>query len=103
MTREELRDELWEAMTDRQDIDVSLTDLADACIERLEKLGVLPPLPTEARETDREALKRIADELTDQRDEPWPTIRPEQRVHYWRNKAINAANDLKRIAEGMKE
>jgi hypothetical protein len=40
MTREELRDELWQAIDDRMDVDVSYTDLAEACVDRLEKLGV---------------------------------------------------------------
>lgn len=50
MTRAELRDELWDAMMDRMDYDVSTTDLADAALERLEKLGVLRPDAIEAGE-----------------------------------------------------
>jgi hypothetical protein len=40
LTREELRDELWDALMNRQDIDVSLTDLADACLERMDEIGI---------------------------------------------------------------
>ena len=41
----------------------------------------------------REALE-VADYLIDQRDEPWPG--PDgPRVHYWRDKAIAAANRLR--------
>jgi len=41
LTRDEIRDEIWDAMSNRQDIDVSLTDLADAALERLESLGLI--------------------------------------------------------------
>jgi hypothetical protein len=42
MTRDELRDEIWDALMNRMDIDVSTgTDLADAALERIEELGVL--------------------------------------------------------------
>jgi hypothetical protein len=41
MTREELRDEIWDAIMNRMDVDVSSTDLADAALERLESLGAL--------------------------------------------------------------
>lgn len=45
--RDELRDELWDAMIDRQDMDTSITDLADAAVDRLEKIGALRgPVPT---------------------------------------------------------
>jgi hypothetical protein len=41
VTREDLRDEIWDALMNRMDIDVSTTDLADAALERIEELGVL--------------------------------------------------------------
>jgi hypothetical protein len=41
MTRDEFRDEIWDALMDRMDIDVSATDLADAVLERIESLHVL--------------------------------------------------------------
>jgi hypothetical protein len=41
MTRDEIRDEIWDALMNRMDIDVSTTDLADAALERLESLGLI--------------------------------------------------------------
>jgi hypothetical protein len=42
MDREELVDELSDAIDDRMDMDVSYSMLADACVERLEALGLYP-------------------------------------------------------------
>jgi hypothetical protein len=45
--RDELRDELWDAMIGRQDYDTSVSDYADACVTRLEQIGALRgPIPT---------------------------------------------------------
>jgi hypothetical protein len=41
IARDELRDEIWDALMNRMDIDVSTTSLADAVLERLEAIGVL--------------------------------------------------------------
>jgi hypothetical protein len=51
VTREELRDELWQAIDDRMDVDVSYVDLADACVDRLEKLGLIFASDAEALAT----------------------------------------------------
>lgn len=40
LTREELRDELWNAIDDRMDIDVSYMDLAEACLRRMDEIGI---------------------------------------------------------------
>lgn len=40
LTREELRDELWDAMMCAQDIDVSMTDYANACLARMDEIGI---------------------------------------------------------------
>lgn len=40
-------------------------------------------------------VRRVADFLVDQRDEPWPNGTEGDRLHYWRDKAIKAANDLR--------
>lgn len=40
LTREELRDELWDAIMNRQDIGVSTVALADACLERMDEIGI---------------------------------------------------------------
>jgi hypothetical protein len=37
----------------------------------------------------------VARRLVDQRDEPWPIVTESDRLHYWRDKAIIAANALK--------
>lgn len=42
-------------------------------------------------------LAEIAEYLIDQRDEPWPQGSESDRLHYWRSKAINAANRLTAI------
>lgn len=44
------------------------------------------------------AVERVAAYLIDQRDEPWPVGSDPERLHYWRDKAIKAANDLREIA-----
>lgn len=44
---------------------------------------------------DGEGLLAIADYLIDQRDEPWPEISNSDRLHYWRDKAIEAANRIR--------
>jgi len=41
-------------------------------------------------------LERIASYLIDQREEPWPD-QEVRRVHYWRDKAIKSANDLRKL------
>lgn len=41
MTREELIDELSDAIDDRMDMDVSYSMLADACVTRLVELGLI--------------------------------------------------------------
>lgn len=41
MTREELIDEIWEAMDDANDMGVGLRDFAKAVATRLEKLGLV--------------------------------------------------------------
>jgi hypothetical protein len=58
VTRDEFRDEIWGALMDRMDIDVSTTNLADAVLERIESLQVLradaiePSPPTTTTTTD---------------------------------------------------
>jgi single-stranded DNA-specific DHH superfamily exonuclease len=39
----------------------------------------------------REALENLGCSLADQRAEPWPSGTETQRLHYWRDKCINAA------------
>jgi hypothetical protein len=58
MTREEIRDEIWDAMMNRMDIDVSTTDLADAALERLESLGLLAASPNMDREDNHATSNR---------------------------------------------
>lgn len=40
-------------------------------------------------------MSRVAEFIIDQRDEPWPGGAESDRLHYWRDKAIKAANDLR--------
>lgn len=44
-----------------------------------------------------EMLAEVAEYLIDQRDEPWPGADAD-RLHYWRDKAIHAANRLRTLA-----
>jgi len=44
-----------------------------------------------------DAIEAIARRLIDQHDEPWPQGTESDRLHYWRNKAIQAANDLRAL------
>lgn len=43
LSKEELIDEAWEAMDDRNDMDVGLTQLAAAAVERLDQVGAFYP------------------------------------------------------------
>jgi hypothetical protein len=52
---------------------------------------------TDARQDVIGRLREIADRLVDQRDEPWPAGTAEKRLHYWRDKAIKAADDLRTL------
>jgi hypothetical protein len=50
-------------------------------------------------------IEQIAGRLVDQKDEPWPTSVRDgltnvyDRLNYWRDKCITAANDLRAIAK----
>lgn len=45
-----------------------------------------------------EEVEGVERRLRDQSDEPWPGLL-ETRVHYWRDKAIEAANTLAKLKE----
>jgi hypothetical protein len=45
------------------------------------------------------SVESIAARLIDQSDEPWPSGTEGDRLHYWRDKAINAAKALRSLAE----
>jgi hypothetical protein len=57
--------------------------------------------PTMTDETIRDAIGRVADRLIDQRDEPWPSGTESDRLHYWRDKAIKAAADLRTLLAAL--
>lgn len=42
-------------------------------------------------------VERLADSLADQSDEPWPHGTESARLHYWRDKAIKVANELRAL------
>ncbi|MES3054944.1 hypothetical protein O6V14_04810 [Sphingomonas faeni] len=44
-------------------------------------------------------MLNVARRLVDQRGEPWPNGTESDRLHYWRDKAINAANALRQHLE----
>jgi hypothetical protein len=44
------------------------------------------------------ALRQIAERLVDQQDEPWPLGTEADRLHYWRDKAINAAREIESLS-----
>jgi hypothetical protein len=46
-----------------------------------------------------EALADAADRLVLQTDEPWPEGDDTERLHYWRDKAIKVAHDLRQALE----
>lgn len=54
--------------------------------------AAIAAMPTASVQSD-ERLREIADFLIDQQFEPWPG-EEHVRTHYWRSKAIKAANDL---------
>ena len=45
--------------------------------------------------TTTQSLEQLAERLEDQRDEPWPMGSESDRLHYWRDKAIEVAKALR--------
>lgn len=45
-------------------------------------------------------LIQLAERLEDQRDEPWPMGSESDRLHYWRDKAIEVAKALRTLQGG---
>jgi hypothetical protein len=45
--------------------------------------------------TEDRGFLELAERLEDQRDEPWPMGSESDRLHYWRDKAIEVAKALR--------
>ena len=45
-------------------------------------------------DTDVNALEAIIRALTDQSDEPFPCNNLDERIHYWRDKALTGASEI---------
>ena len=56
-----------------------------------------PSVDVEAR------IKEIGERLVEQRDEPWPNGSESDRLHYWRDKAIQASRDLAALRQPTQE
>jgi hypothetical protein len=59
-------------------------------------------LAVQSAAPDQGEVRAIADFLIDQQDEPWPSGSDADRLHYWRDKAIEASNRLRQaLARGL--
>jgi hypothetical protein len=77
------RSEIWESGAA---MEISAGDL-----RRAREVVSSPPKPTRS-------LLDVADYLVDQQDEPWPNGTESERLHYWRNKAIEGADRIRASA-----
>ena len=86
----------WDGAAEQRRLEAGYTRAIDLlqrlCGNTREALSAVP------QEDQVERLREIAEYLTDQRDEPWPSGTESDRLHYWRDKAIEAAKRLSVLA-----